>query len=115
MSARDGSVGAPGFLGPSLAALLTASLVSCGAADAQNVGTGKAKSRVQAPNTADAPAVQAEDAAEAKAMERFLTLLEKNPRRGTALDRVYGYHVERGTLDGLIKTYQDRTAKDPKD
>src|SRR5262249_40681503 len=32
-----------------------------------------------------------------------------------ALDRVYGYHVERGTLDALIKTYSDRTAKDSKD
>ena len=48
-------------------------------------------------------------------MERFLALLEKAPRRGTALDRVYGYHVERGTLDDLIKRYQDRTAGDPKD
>ncbi|MBX6312290.1 MAG: tetratricopeptide repeat protein [Isosphaeraceae bacterium] len=48
-------------------------------------------------------------------MERFLALLEKSPRRGTALDRVYGYHVERGTLDAFIKTYQDRVAQDPKD
>ena len=48
-------------------------------------------------------------------MERFLSLLEKNPRKGTALDRVYGYHVERGTLDDLIKSYRDRLAKDPKD
>ena len=42
-----------------------------------------------------------EDERERRAMERFLSLLEKNPRRGTALDRVYGYHVERGTLDEL--------------
>jgi tetratricopeptide (TPR) repeat protein len=48
-------------------------------------------------------------------IDRFQTLLEKAPRRGTALDRVYGYHVERGTLDDLIKRYQDRTAGDPKD
>ena len=48
-------------------------------------------------------------------MERFLSLLEKNPRRGTALDRVYGYHVERGTLDAFIKIYQDRVAKNPND
>src|SRR5947209_2992398 len=48
-------------------------------------------------------------------MERFLSILEKTPKRGTALDRVYGYHVERGSLDRFIKTYQDRTAKDPKD
>ena len=48
-------------------------------------------------------------------MGRFLSLLEKNPRRGTALDRVYGYHVERGSLDSFIKSYQDRVAKKPKD
>ena len=48
-------------------------------------------------------------------MERFLSLLEKNPRRGTALDRVYGYHVERGTLDAFVKTYEARVAKDPND
>ncbi len=57
----------------------------------------------------------AEEARERRAMERFLSLLEKNPRRGTALDRVYGYHVERGTLDALIKSYRDRVAKDRKD
>ena len=39
-------------------------------------------------------------------MERFLTVLEKAPRRGTALDRVYGYHVERGSLDALLKRYR---------
>ncbi len=48
-------------------------------------------------------------------MERFLSLLEKNPRRGTPLDRVYGFHVERGSLDGFIKTYRDRLDKNPND
>ncbi|MFZ4081973.1 MAG: hypothetical protein ACOYKN_12150, partial [Pirellula sp.] len=32
-----------------------------------------------------------------EAVARFVTVLEKNPRRGTALDRVYGHHVEFGT------------------
>lgn len=48
-------------------------------------------------------------------MQRFLALLEKSPRRGTALDRVYGYHVERGTLDSLMSRYRDRVAKDSQD
>ena len=48
-------------------------------------------------------------------MERFLSLLEKNPRRGTPLDRVYGYHVERGSLDAFIKSYRDRLDKKPDD
>ena len=66
------------------------------------------------PGAAQTPNQGSEDR-EKQVMERFLTILERAPRRGTALDRVYGYHVERGTLDTLIKTYQDRTAKDPKD
>jgi hypothetical protein len=48
-------------------------------------------------------------------MNRFLSIVEKAPKRGTAFDRVYGYHVERGTLDAFLKTYQDRTVADPND
>src|SRR5437879_6169656 len=47
--------------------------------------------------------------------ERFRRVLEGNPRRGTALDRLYGYHVERGLLDQLVAEYTTRTKKDPKD
>lgn len=57
----------------------------------------------------------ADEARERQIVERFATVLEKNPRRGTALDRIYGYHVERGTLDKLVETYRERTAKDPAD
>ena len=54
---------------------------------------------------------QDDDPAERKVMERFLGVLEKAPRRGTALDRVYGFHVERGSLDSfLVKGYQDRVS-----
>src|SRR5271163_4340197 len=67
----------------------------------------------EAPQPADPAA--AEEAREERAMERFLSLLEKNPRKGTALDRVYGYHVERGSLDAFIKSYQERVAKKPSD
>jgi hypothetical protein len=59
-----------------------------------------------APSTkavADAPSP--EDVRERQSMERFLSLLEKNARRGTALDRVYGYHVERGTLDAFVERF----------
>ena len=37
-----------------------------------------------------------EEARERQSMQRFLSLLERNPRKGTPLDRVYGFHVERG-------------------
>ncbi len=76
-----------------------------------------ATKRRAAPPAAEAALdpVAAEEAREQRALERYLSLLEKNPRRGTALDRVYGYHVERGSLDAFIKSYQDRLAKNPKD
>jgi tetratricopeptide (TPR) repeat protein len=53
--------------------------------------------------------VDPEEAKEKSVADRFVTVLEKNPRRGTALDKVYGFHVERGTLDGLIKNYRDKS------
>ncbi len=56
-----------------------------------------------------------EEAREKAIAERFRKVLESNPRRGTALDRLYGYHVERGTLEQLVGGYADRTKKDPKD
>jgi tetratricopeptide (TPR) repeat protein len=56
---------------------------------------------------------QEADPEEVKAVttnSKFVTVLEKNPRRGTALDKVYGFYVERGTLDGFIKTYREKAA-----
>ena len=37
-----------------------------------------------------ADAVAADEAKQTQIAERFLSVLEKSPRRGTALDRVYG-------------------------
>jgi tetratricopeptide (TPR) repeat protein len=48
---------------------------------------------------------------EQRIVERFQGILEKNPRRGTTLDRVYGFHVERGTLEPLIAGYRERATK----
>ena len=62
---------------------------------------------------ADDPA--AEEAKEKAVAERFRQVLETNPRRGTALDRLYGYHVERGSLDTFIQQFADRAKKDSKD
>ncbi len=72
------------------------------------------ETRPAAANQSNDPAAALE-ARERQSMERFLSLLEKNPRRGTPLDRVYGYHVERGTLDAFIKSYADRLDKKPDD
>src|SRR5919202_566578 len=56
-----------------------------------------------------------EERRERLVVERFLKVLEKNPRRGTALDRVYGYHVERGSLDRFVRGLRARVRKDPRD
>ena len=47
--------------------------------------------------------------------KKFQQLLERNPRFGTALDRFYGHHAERGTLDELIDEYTARTSADESD
>ncbi|MGC1272146.1 MAG: DUF1581 domain-containing protein, partial [Planctomycetaceae bacterium] len=52
---------------------------------------------------------------ERKIAERFLTLLERNPREGTSLDKAYGFFVEQGKLDELVATYRQRVEADEKD
>lgn len=41
--------------------------------------------------------------AEQKIAERYLQVLLRRPAPGTALDRVYGFHVQSGSLDELIQ------------
>ncbi len=80
------------------------------------VVSGTVAASQDSPSAAQADAAaKAEDDKQRLAAERFLTVLEKTPRRGTALDRLYGYHVEAGTLDQFVKRYADRTAKDARD
>lgn len=64
---------------------------------------------------ADLDDLSAEEQKQVQIAERFLTVLEKNPRRGTALDRIYGHHVEFGTLDKFMQSLRDRTQKTPND
>ena len=40
------------------------------------------------------------------AAERFFDLLKRRPRLGTALDKVYGFHVGRGSIDSLCDQLQ---------
>lgn len=49
-----------------------------------------------------------DDGVERQNIERFATILERNPRRGPAFDKVYGYHLERGSLDTLVTAYQQQ-------
>ena len=56
-------------------------------------------------------AAAAEDEAQVlRAQERFLELLRKRPRPGTALDRVYEFHLERGTLDEFMVSLREASA-----
>ncbi len=50
-----------------------------------------------------------------KIAERFLTVLQRNPRRGTALDRIYGHHVEFGTLDAFLGKLRKNVQDSPQD
>lgn len=47
-----------------------------------------------------------DDESQRLSAERFLTVLLKNPRRGTAFDKVYDYHLERASLDDFLKSLQ---------
>ena len=56
-----------------------------------------------------------EEARQVQIAERFVSVLEKSPRRGTALERVYGHHVEFGSLDKFIEDLQTRVKENPAD
>ncbi len=48
-----------------------------------------------------------EEKKELLANQRFEEILKKKPRPGTALDRVYEFHIARGTLDELCQSLQN--------
>ncbi len=52
------------------------------------------------------PQPTAEEKKELLASERFTEILRKKPRPGTALDRVYEFHVSRGSLDAFCDQLQ---------
>ena len=51
--------------------------------------------------TAAQPPTDEETARQQQIIARFLTVLERNPRRGTALDKIYGFHIENGSIEPL--------------
>src|SRR5260221_13904144 len=54
-----------------------------------------------------------EAARQQQIVARFLTVLERNPRRGTALDKVYGFHIENGSVEEFVKQLRTRTVDKP--
>lgn len=79
---------------------------------AENVGltSSVAECHAAMPDEADETAVE-----QAKVLSRFMSVLEKTPRRGTALDRVYGHHVENGTLKSFLAELRAKLEKTPQD
>ena len=61
----------------------------------------------QTPPVDDDPAV-AEEAEARKSAERFLMVLERNPRKGTALDKVVEFHVDHESLDELVTRLREK-------
>jgi len=57
----------------------------------------------------------AEETREREIAERFFAMLERNPRRGTALDKVYAFHVEHGSIEAFVGQLRDRVARAPDD
>src|SRR6478736_5173244 len=56
-----------------------------------------------------------EEVRQRQIIERFISVLERNPRRGTALDKIYGFHIENGSIETLAKQLEDRVAARPDD
>lgn len=62
-----------------------------------------ASQNVDANDVAESAETESTEEQQARlANQRFLTLLKKQPRPGTALDRVYAFHTDRGTLEPFL-------------
>jgi tetratricopeptide (TPR) repeat protein len=59
--------------------------------------------------------IDEETARQRQIIDRFMTVLEKNPRRGTALDRIYGFHIENGTIEAFVQDLRNRVEAKPDD
>src|SRR5437868_7555563 len=71
------------------------------------LGTAAGPAVGQAPS----PAADEEAARQQQIVERFVTVLERNPRRGTALDKIYGFHIENGSIEEFVKQLRERVEK----
>lgn len=58
---------------------------------------------------------EAAEASAERAYKRYMQLLKRKPQAGVSLDRIYGHHIDRGTLDEFIKSLTDEMAADDAD
>ena len=86
----------------------------CVAADAPPKPVSKnratATSSLQKTTDSDTEQPDKEEDEARKTAERFLMVLERNPRKGTSLDRVLEYHSEHGSLDELAERLRDKAS-----
>jgi tetratricopeptide (TPR) repeat protein len=61
------------------------------------------------------PDVEEEVPAEQLIADRFLAILERNPRRSTSLDRAYDYYAATGDSETLITRYSEKIIDSPED
>lgn len=47
---------------------------------------------------------------DAQLAQRYLSLLKRSPKQGTALDKVFEYHESRGSVDSLVDALQESAA-----
>jgi tetratricopeptide (TPR) repeat protein len=80
-------------------------LLAAGTVASTSHGQGESSTAATARETA-------EEQKERITAERFLQLLKKRPRLGTALDRIYGYHVGRGSLDEFCAALEAQATRD---
>ncbi len=65
--------------------------------------------------TPDTAQISEAETREKAVVDRFWGLLERAPRRGTSLDRVYGYYVDTGQMDQLVEKCVKLTEEKPDD
>ena len=102
--------------------LILLPFVLCGLTDIENVSGYPLQTDHISPEVAQADTVQPEKASpelteaekrEQMAVDRFWNILERSPRRGTALERVYDYHVDTEQLDVLVERCRKAAENDP--
>ena len=71
------------------------------------------RDNVSEPLPSPAEGVTTDETRERQAYDRFLSVLEQQPRPGTALDRVYQYHSERGSLNSFLESLQSKALQAP--
>ncbi|GAB5406393.1 MAG: hypothetical protein Aurels2KO_46240 [Aureliella sp.] len=88
---------------------LTLTLIASVLPDGNGVFTSSVKAQEHFP--APAGEESADQRRERELAKRFLTVLRRSPRLGTALDKVYGYHVGLGTLDDFAQSLEQEATE----